>query len=70
MLNISAFYLDKQNSFIPKIFLEVYHVPWIALISAKRWQLDVLTFLIHGFGLEYHLIVDHIIAPTYLQTQL
>ena len=28
----------------------MYHVPWIALISAKRWRLDVLTFLIHGFG--------------------
>ena len=27
----------------------MYHVPWIALISAKRWRLYVLTFLIHGF---------------------
>ena len=50
MLKISAFYLDKQKSFIPKKKIEVYHVPWIALISAKRWRLDVLTFLIHGFG--------------------
>ena len=23
--------------------------PWVALISAKRWRLDALTFLIHGF---------------------
>ena len=30
----------------------MYHVPWIALISAKRWRLDVLTFLIHGFDLK------------------
>jgi hypothetical protein len=45
MLKISAFYLDKQKSFFPK-----KNVPWIALISAKRWRLDVLTFLIHGFG--------------------
>ena len=29
----------------------MYHVQWIALISAKRWRLDVLTFLIHGFEL-------------------
>ena len=48
MLKISNFYLDKQKSFIPKK-IEVYHVPWIALISAKRWRLDVLTFLIYGF---------------------
>ena len=48
MLKISAFHLDKQKSFIPKI-IEVYHVPWIGLISAKRWRLDVLNFLIHGF---------------------
>ena len=26
---------------------------WIALISAKRWRLDVLTFLIHGFDKTY-----------------
>ena len=45
MLKISAFYLDKQKSFIPKVYL----VPQIALISAKRWRLDILTFLIHGF---------------------
>ena len=25
---------------------------WIALISTKRWQLDVLTFLIHGFAFK------------------
>jgi hypothetical protein len=31
----------------------MYHVPWIALISAKRWRLDVLTFLIHGFDKTY-----------------
>ena len=30
----------------------MYHVPWIALISAKRWQLDVLTFLIHVFAVR------------------
>ena len=34
MLKISAFYLDKEKSFIPKK-IEVYHVPWIALISAN-----------------------------------
>ena len=45
MLKISDFYLDKQKSFIPK------NVPWIVLSSANRWPLDVLTFLIHGFGL-------------------
>jgi hypothetical protein len=44
MLNISAFYLDKQKSFIPKKKIEVYHVPQIALISAKRWQLKVRKF--------------------------
>ena len=44
MLKSSAFYLDKQKSLIPKK-IEVYHVPQIALISAKRWRLDVLTFL-------------------------
>ena len=38
MLKISAFYLDKQKSFIPKKI----EVPWIALISAKRWRIDVL----------------------------
>ena len=27
----------------------MYHVPWIAFFSAKRWRLDVLTFLIKGF---------------------
>ena len=27
----------------------MYLVPFIALISAKRWRLDVLIFLIHGF---------------------
>ena len=35
------------NKFLKKI--EVYHLPWIALISAKRWRLDALTFVIHGF---------------------
>ena len=48
MLKISALYLDKQKIlFLKKI--EVYHVQWVALISAKRWWLDVLTFRIHGF---------------------
>ena len=28
MLKISAFYLDKQNNFIPKKYYEVYHVPY------------------------------------------
>ena len=28
----------------------MYHVAWIALFSAYRWRLDVLTFLIKGFG--------------------
>jgi hypothetical protein len=39
---------NKKVLFLKKI--EVYHVPWIALISAKRWRLDVLTFLINGFA--------------------
>ena len=46
MLKISDLYLDKQKSFIPKKILSV----WIALFSANRWRLDVLTFLIKGFG--------------------
>ena len=45
MLKFSDFYLDKQKSFIPK-----KNIPWIALFSANRWRLDVLTFLIKGFG--------------------
>ena len=49
MLKISAFYLDKQKSFIPKKKYEVYQVSRIVLISANRWQLDVLTFLIQGY---------------------
>ena len=48
MLKISALCLDKQKSYIPKK-IEVYHVQWVTLISAKRWRLDVLTFLTHGF---------------------
>ena len=36
---------NKKVLFLKKI--EVYHVQWVALISAKR--LDVLTFRIHGF---------------------
>ena len=31
----------------------MYHVPWIALFSAKRWRLDVLTFPIKGFAKYY-----------------
>jgi hypothetical protein len=46
MLKILAVYPDKQKSFIPKKKLKC---TVIALISAKRWRLDVLTFLIHGF---------------------
>ena len=60
MLKISAFYLDKQKSFIPKKKFEVYHVPWIALISAKRWRLDVLTFLIHGFEYVHTYTVEFV----------
>jgi hypothetical protein len=52
MLKISDFYCDNQKIFIPKK-IEVYQVPWITLISAKRWRLDVLTFLIHGFAAWY-----------------
>ena len=33
----------------------MYHVPWIALFSANRWRLDVLTFLIKGF--EFPLVL-------------
>ena len=43
MLKISDLYLDKQKSVISK-----KNVPWIALFSANRWRLDVLTFLIKG----------------------
>ena len=57
MLEISAFYLDKQKGFIPKKRYEVYQVELVSnqvsrivLVSTKRWYLDVLTFLIHGFG--------------------
>ena len=39
---------NKKVVFLKKF--EVYHVLWIVLISAKRWRLDVLTFLIHGFA--------------------
>ena len=52
MLKISDFYLDKQKSFIPKKYY-VYHVPWIALSSANRWRLDILTFLVKGFEHSY-----------------
>ena len=50
MLKISAFYLDKQKCFIPKknIKCTMYHD-----FSANRWRLDVLTFLIKGFGSMY-----------------
>lgn len=34
----------------------VYHVPWTVLFSANRWRLDVLTFLIKGFGYCFVLI--------------
>ena len=40
--------LTNKKVLILKYFA-VYHVPWIALISAKRWWLGMLTFLIHGF---------------------
>ena len=42
MLKISAFYLEKQK---------VLFLKKIEFISAKRWRLDVLAFLIHGFGI-------------------
>ena len=44
MLKISDFYLDKQKSFIPK-----KNITLDSIFSAKRWCLDVLTFLIKGF---------------------
>ena len=47
MLKISEFYLDKRKSFIPKINTKC--TMYIALFSANRWRLDVLTFLIKGF---------------------
>ena len=31
-------------------FKGTLYVPWIALFSGNRWRLDVLTFLIKGFG--------------------
>ena len=50
MLKFSAFYFDKQKSFLPKKRHEVYQVSRIVLFEINRWPLDVLTFLIHGFG--------------------
>ena len=41
----------------------MYHVPWIALFSAKRWQLDVLTLLIKGFGHNTIYIFSLIFQP-------
>ena len=35
----------------------MYHVPLIALYSAHRWRLDVLTFLIKGFS--------HLVSKSY-----
>ena len=60
MLKISDFYLDKQKSFIPK---KILSVPWIALFSANRWRLDVLTFLIKGFGFTYNSLFT-VVFPT------
>ena len=53
MLKFSDLYLDEQKSFIPKKILSVL---WITLSSANRWRLDVLTFLIKGFGYGFVLI--------------
>ena len=46
----SSILTNKKVLFLKKY--EVYHVPWIALFSANRWYLDVLTFLIKGFSLD------------------
>ena len=50
MLKISDLYLDKQKYFIHKKILSVPCTMYHALFSANRWCLDVLTFLIKGFG--------------------
>ena len=54
MLKISDFSLDKQTNEITPEKYQVYHVPWIALFSAYRWHLEVLTFLIKGFDQNTH----------------
>ena len=41
---------------------EVYHVLWIALFSAIRWRLDVLTFLIKGFGAKIAQVLHEIVV--------
>ena len=52
-VKFSTLYLDTQKSFIRKKRLTcTMYYAWIALISTKRWQLDVLTFLIHGFAFK------------------
>ena len=42
----------QQKSFIPH--KDIKNVPWIALFSAYRWHLEVLTFLIKGFDQNTH----------------
>ena len=49
MLKILDFFLDKQKSFIPKKILSV-PCTMDSSFLANRWRLDVLTFLIKGFG--------------------
>ena len=49
MLKISAFYLDKQKSFVPKKY-EVNQVSRRVLLSSNSPADLVLTFLIHGFA--------------------
>ena len=39
MLKISAFYLDKQKSFVPKKTYEVYHSSRIVLFSTNRCRI-------------------------------
>ena len=39
---------QKKVLFLKKY--QVYHVPLVALFSANRWRLDVLTLLIKGFA--------------------
>ena len=40
----------------------MYHVPWLALFSANRWCLNVLTFLIKGFVFDNKNVNIHILS--------
>ena len=52
-INFRLLYWQKKSCYSKKNW--VYHAPWIALFSANRWRLDVLTFLLKGFGVSLQL---------------